>query len=423
VSADDPFDAGVLFRREAGRMTSALVRLFGPHNLPLAEDVVSDALVRALETWKVTGLPENPSAWLMAAAKHRAIDVLRREQRARAIAPDLAFAIESEADGERAIDDVFGDEALKDEQLRMMFACCHARLPEEARVVLMLNLLGGFGVREIAAAFLVGDAAMEKRLQRGKQVLSESPGLLEVTPARVEDGIGAVHRALYLLFNEGYHGNHPEETVRVELCAEAIRLATLLVESPATARPDSHALLALMCLSAARLPGRVDAGGDLVPLEAQDRSRWDAALVRRGVAAFEASANGDALTTYHLEAALAYSHATAPSYAATPWDRIVTLYDQLLAMAPSPVVALSRAIAIGELHGPARALAELEAIDDRERLERYPFYAAAIGEELARLGRAEDARTRFEEARGLARSPDEARFFERRIAALASTPK
>jgi RNA polymerase sigma-70 factor (ECF subfamily) len=394
------------------------VRLFGPHNLPLVEDVVNDALLRALEVWKFHGVPENPAAWIMAAAKNRAVDVLRRERKGRDLAPEIEFSIAAEAALKPAVDAVFRDDALRDEQLRMMFACCHGRLPEEVQVALVLHLLGGFGVGEIAAAFLVGEAAMEKRIQRGKQALAESPGLLEVTPERVAEGLETVHRALYLIFNEGYHGNHPTETVRAELCAEAIRFTSLLAESPGIATPETHALLALMCFVAARLPGRLDANGDLLPLEAQDRALWDPSLARWGQRELNLSAEGDEITPYHVEAAIAAAHTLAPSHAQTPWARIVGLYETLLAMRPSPVVALSRAIAIGEAEGPERALAELAAIEDKERLARSPFYPAAVGEQILRAGRIDEARVRFQEALDVARSPAERRFLERRAARL-----
>ncbi len=410
-------DLDTLFRRESGRLTAILARRFGPHNLPLVEDVVHDALCRALEVWKFSGVPAEPSAWLITAAKNRALDVLRRERTARNLAPDLESALSSFAEGVPTGED--RDEAVRDDQLRMMFACCHARLPEETQVALILNLLGGFGVKEIAAAFLVGDAAMEKRLQRGKEVLGHGNSLLEVTPERVTLHLEAVHAALYLLFNEGYHGNHPAEAIRVELCAEATRLTLLLAESALTAVPATHALLALMCLTAARLPGRADASGELLTLEAQDRSRWDVRLARRGIEALEASATGDELTPYHVEAGIAFQHTTAASSAATNWERIVSLYDTLLRLRPSPVVALGRAIAIGEVDGPERALEELACIDGKERLSGYPFYAAAFGGQHLRAGRTEAARARFQEALHIARNPAEVRFLERRLAACS----
>jgi RNA polymerase sigma-70 factor (ECF subfamily) len=408
---------GHLFRRESGRMTSALTRIFGLHNLPLVEDVVNDALCRALEVWKYRGLPDNPSAWLMAAAKNRAIDALRRERTARALAPDLAELLSTEWALVPTVGELFGEDALRDEQLRMMFACCHARLGEETQIALMLNLLGGFSTGEVAAAFFDSDAAVEKRLQRGKHVLGACGRLPEVTPERVAEALPAVQGALYLLFNEGYHGANPEHAIRAQVCGEALRLAALLAESASTATPTTHALHALLCLSAARLPGRVGPEGDLLDAGTQDRSRWDAALIRRGVDALEASAAGDVLSAYHVEAAIAYEHTTARSLAETRFARIVELYDVLVRLRPSPVVALSRAIAIGEVEGPERALEELRCIDHGGRLDRYPFFAAAMGEQALRAGRREEACASFRRAVALARNPAEARFLTRRLEA------
>jgi RNA polymerase sigma-70 factor (ECF subfamily) len=242
----------------------------------------------------------------------------------------------------------------------------------------------------------------------------------------VREHLDAVHGALYLLFNEGYHGNHDDESIKVELCAEALRLTALLAESTLTARPATHALFALMCLTAARLPGRTDANGALLALEAQDRSLWDARLVDHGIRALEESASGDEITRFHIEAAIAYEHTTAKSHAETPWDRIVRHYDDLLALRPSPVVALSRAIAVGELEGPERALEELRRIEGKERLSEYPFYAAAVGSQELRAGRVDAARESFREALRVARNPGEVRFLEQKLAScgvrLSSEP-
>ena len=213
-----------LFRREAGRMVAALTRLFGVHNLALAEDVVQDAFCRALEVWKLRGVPENPSAWLMATAKHRALDILRRERTARAYAPELGRLLESEWTLAPVVAEAFGDSAIRNDQLRMMFSCCHPRLPEIAQVALMLHILCGFGVNEVAAAFLTGHAAMERRITRGKKVLAGSKRLFDFTMSddrEVAQRLSAVHRALYLLFNEGYHGAHAESAVRPSCCSSS----------------------------------------------------------------------------------------------------------------------------------------------------------------------------------------------------------
>lgn len=414
-------DLGNLFRREAGRMTSSLTRVFGTHNLPLVEDVVHDALARALEVWKFSGVPENPTAWLTTAAKNRAIDVLRREKTARTFEPQLAAALATEWSLVPTVEEAFREEVVHDEQLRMMFACCHADHGEEVQVALILHLLSGFAAREIAAAFLVSESAVEKRLQRGKEKLAEAGALPAVDETRVRDHLAAVHRALYLLFNEGYHGAHRDGSVRTELCEEAVHLVALLASNELTAKPATHALLALMCLAGARLPARRDTTGALVALEDQERSRWDRALIGRGLAALEASAEGEEISTYHVEAAIAYEHAVATSRADTRWDRIVILYDTLLQLTPSPVIALNRAIAVGEAEGPERGLEELAAVDEPSRLDRYPFYAAAEGEMLLRAGRAGDARAAFERAKAEARTPDEERWFGGRVTACETT--
>lgn len=410
-------DLGNLFRREAGRMTSALTRVFGPQNLPLVEDVVHDALARALEVWKFSGVPENPAAWLTAAAKNRALDVLRREKTARTYEPQLAAALSTEWALVPTLEEAFSEEVIKDEQLRMMFACCHAQLGEEVQVALILHLLSGFGAREIAAAFLASEPAIAKRLQRGKERLAEAGALPPVDEARVAAHLSTVLRALYLLFNEGYHGANRAGSVREELCLEALHLVSLLASSELTARPSTHALFALMCLAGARLPARRDSAGALVALEDQERALWDRSLVQRGLAALEASAEGEEITSYHVEAAIAYEHAVAPSRAETRWDRIVVLYETLMCLTPGPVVALNRAIAVGEAEGPDRGLDELRAIEEATRLDDYPFYAAARGEMLLRAGRAAEARVAFTQAQAKARTPDEERWFEHRLAA------
>ncbi|MEO7038831.1 MAG: DUF6596 domain-containing protein [Gemmatimonadaceae bacterium] len=409
-----------LFRREAGRMVAALTRLFGVHNLALAEDVVQDAFVRALEVWKLHGMPENPSAWLMATAKNRALDILRRERTARIYAPELGRLLESEWTLAPVVAEAFGESAIRDDQLRMMFSCCHPQLPEVAQVALMLNILCGFGVSEVASAFLSKRAAMEKRIARGKKVLAGSKRLFDLSDDRdVPERLQAVQRALYLFFNEGYHGAHAELAVRSELCVEAMRLAELLLAHPRAATPESHALIALMCFNAARLPTRVDASGNLSPLYEQDRTLWDALLIAKGEALLDRSATGDSVSEFHLEAAIASLHARAPTMEETSWPMIVTLYDTLLMMHPSPVVALNRAIAVGQRDGAESGLAAIEAIADVERLAEYPFYFAALGELEQRLGRTDAAREHFLTAKSRARNPMERRFFERRAVEAA----
>jgi RNA polymerase sigma factor (sigma-70 family) len=411
--------SALIFRRESGRLVAALTRLFGVHQLSLAEDVVQDAFSKALEVWAIQGIPENPAAWLMTTAKNRALDIVRRERTAQRFAPEMGRLLDSEWTLTPLVDEAFAAHSIRDEQLRMMFSCCHAQLSEEAQLALILNILCGFSVHEIASAFLAGKAAVEKRISRGKKLLAESPRLFELCDADFEARSSTVRSALYLLFNEGYHGASPAP-VRRELCAEALRLTRLLLEYRPAATPVTFALAALFCLHAARLPQKIDEAGDLNTLGEQDRSRWDAALAAEGLRLFERSATGVELSAYHLEAAIAAVHVSAARLIDTDWQTIVSAYDRLICVAPSPVVALNRAIAIGQRDGAERGLAELHAIVDRERLADYPFYPAAIGEFELRLGNASAARRQFQLALALGRNDAERRFMEKRLLSCAS---
>lgn len=405
------------FRRESGRLLATLTRILGAHRLALAEDVVQDTLATAVEVWSFRGIPENSSAWLMTAAKNRAISLLRREQTARKFEPELQRTIDDASSDTPLLDELSVPAALRDDELRMMFSCCCPQIPEEAQIALVLSLLCGFSASEVASAFLASVPAIEKRISRGKKVLAKSTKLFELSADDFVPRLAVVQRALYLLFSEGYHGASAEEdVVRVDLCREAMRLVALLLEYPPAATPSTFALAALMHLHAARLPARVDAAGELTVLFEQDRSRWDAMLIARGLELLDASATGDVVSEYHLEAGIAATHATAPSASQTAWASIVKLYDTLFRLRPSPVVALNRAIAIGELEGPERGLEVLQAIHGRERLAAYPFYAAAMGEMELRCRRIEQALTHFCAARALARSDAERRFLDRRVA-------
>lgn len=410
-----------LFRHEAGRMVASLVRLFGPHNLALAEDVVQEAFCRALETWKLQGLPPNPAGWLMTTAKRKALDALRRERTARTFAPELARMLASEWTLAPAVDALLEPQAIQDDDLRMMFTCCHPRLAEPAQVALILHLLCGFSVPELAQAFLATPAALEKRLGRAKKVLAASKRLFDLgRPAQLVARLPAVHRALYLLFNEGFHGAHPEHAVREELCQEAIRLTRRLLDHPFSATPATHALLALQLLNSARQPGRLGRDGRLQALDQQDRGRWHAAQVEEGLTHLGLSAQGAELSVYHLEGAIAAQHASAPRPEATDWAAIVALYDLLLNLRPSPVVGLQRAIALAQRDGAEAGLEALHRLEGRERLARYPFYAAALGELERRRGRLDVAREHLSWALGLARNPEEQAFLGARLEACAA---
>jgi RNA polymerase sigma-70 factor (ECF subfamily) len=404
-------------------MIAALTRVFGVHNLALAEDVVQDALCRALETWKIRGVPDDPAAWLMTTAKNRALDLLRGESTAKRLAPDVTRHIESEEAVRADLESLTTGPAVTVDQLRMMFSCCHPRLSEASQVALILQILCGFGVSEIASAFLSRDETVKKRIARAKALLAGSQRLFELTEADFAERLSSVQRALYLLFSEGFHGSSTESPVRAELCDEAMRLTALLCEDARTATPATRALLALMLFHAARLPSRVDGEGDFTQLLEQDRSRWDQSLLAEGQRQLEASAAGDELTAYHLEAAIASLHAQAADAASTPWPTIVSLYDVLMRVRPTPVVALNRALAVGQAEGAARGLQEMRAIQDRDRLSAYPFYSAALGELELQNGRTSAAAEHYRQALVLARNPSERRFLERRIAECEAAPR
>jgi RNA polymerase sigma-70 factor (ECF subfamily) len=396
-----------------------MTHVFGVHNLALAEDVVQETLARAFEVWKFEGVPAHYQALLVTSAKNRALDVLRRRRTAQKFAPELARTLESEWTLRPAVDELFLPDALRDDELRMMFSCCHPRLREEVQVALILNILCGFGVGEIAKAFFATESAIEKRLSRGKKALAGSKRLFVLTTADLKPRLAAVQRALYLLFSEGYHSGSPEAVVRADLCREAIRLVRLLIEHAPSATPETLALAALMHLDAARLPGRVDEAGNLRGLFEQDRSCWDAELIREGLSLLERSAFGDELSVYHVEAAIAGSHAAAATAEQTRWDEIIALYDLLMRLQPSPVVALNRGMAIAQRDGPGAGLDAIRAIAHADRLLRYPFYHAALGELELRRGKMREAEEHFRAAHRVARNDGERRFLDQRLADLS----
>ncbi len=404
-------------------MVAALTRVFGLQNLELAEDVVQDAFCRALDVWKVQGIPDSPRAWLMKTARNRALDVLRRERTARTFVPEYGRLLQTEWTLAQAVREIFDSTDVRDDQLRMMFSCCPGGLPEAAQVMLVLALVGGFGVREIAAAFVSSRAAVEKRLSRAKRALKESGPLFDIADAAdFANRLPAVQRALYLIFSEGYHGASATEVVRADLCREAIRLTGLLAKHPLAATPATHALLALMYLDGARLPGRLDPSGNLTSLFDRDRTRWDRAMINEGTAWLDLSATGAALSRYHVEAAIASVHAAAPSIDATDWTAIVSLYDTLMGIAPSPIVALNRAIAVAQAEGAQRGLEAIDAIAERDRLESYPFYYAARAELEMRRNNNAIARRHFQTAVAFARNPIEQRFLKNRLDAVPAQP-
>jgi RNA polymerase sigma factor (sigma-70 family) len=398
-----------LFRRESAHLVAALTRWLGPSRLALAEDVVHEALISAMQAWRF-GPPDNPKAWLLQTAKHRAIDRLRRERRFHELSSELAAEQVSAA---------LADSEDAANQLAMMFSICDASLSLETHVTLILRFLCGLSPAEIARAFLVDTQTIDRRLHRGRARLRELGQLADVQDSDdVRARQPSVMQALYLLFNEGYHGSDAQEPLHPALCADALRLSEWMLERDATADVAVHALAALFCFHAARLPTRLDARGVLVPLAEQDRSRWDRALIARGVLHLSASAGGAELTRWHLEAGIACEHAQAASVRDTDWQRIVALYDALQARAPSPIVLLNRALAIAELHGFEAGRQALQVIAQDEKMAGYHFFWAAQAELSLRAGRTSDARKWFERAIALAHNEAERKAYQRKIKLL-----
>lgn len=401
-----------LFRTESARLVAMLAGQFGVHRLQLAEDVVQESLVRALQTWPYLGVPENPAAWLMQTAKNLALDQLRREQRwqekEEGISTEQERWLASPADETH--------ETFPDDTLRMMFVCFHPQLSAEAQTALALRTLCGLSAAEIAAAFLTSEAAISKRLVRARQRIRELSLTFAVPDVQeLPDRLNGVLRTLYLLFNEGYKASGGDRLVREELCREAIRLVELLASHSSTSTPRTYALLALMNLNAARLPARTDDAGNLLRLHEQNRSMWDGTMIRRGIHALSLAANGDALSEYHIEAGIAACHSTAADDVSTDWPRILSLYDLLIRLTDSPIAAMNRAVAVARVHGPQAGMDALNGITNRSSLESYHLFHAIRGTFAAELGHLSEALTHFRMAGNLAELPAERDFITRRI--------
>ena len=389
-----------MWRIESGRLIAGLARLVG--DVGLAEDLAQDALVVALERWPESGVPDNPGAWLMATAKHRAFDLLRRyrmlERKHAELGQELEVLQEaSAADVEAGIDDPIGDDLL-----RLMFTACHPVLSTESRAALTLRMLGGLTSEEIARAFLVPVSTVQQRIVRAKRTLAEARVPFEV-PRGAEFGarLSSVLEVVYLVFNEGYSATAGEDWVRPALCEDALRLGRILA-GLAPGEPEVHGLVALMEIQASRLRARVGPSGEPVLLLEQDRSRWDQLLIRRGLSALErAESLGGALGPYALQAAIAACHARARTAADTNWARIVALYDALAQLAPSPVVELNRAVALAMAFGPEAGLDLVDQLTAEPSLRRYHLLPSVRGDFLRKLGRLEEARAEFERAASL----------------------
>ena len=379
-AGDIPRLAEHVFRHEAGKLVSVLTGIFGIERLQMAEDVVQESLLRALQRWPYFGIPDNPAAWITQTAKNLALDLIRREHSFRDKEARIIATIEQWAP-ESASGDPHFEHEIRDGRLRLMFACCHPLIPQESQTALALKTLCGFSPAEIAKSFLTTEAAIAKRLTRARARIQELQITFEIPagpelPARLD----GVLQTIYLLFNEGYKASMGEHLIKEDLCQEAIRLCALLAEHPMTNQPRTHALLALMLFNAARLSARIDPEGNILRLQDQDRALWDRAMIGRGIYHLSQSAQGDRVTAYHVQAGIAACHCMAPDFKSTDWARILSLYDQLVRMDDSPVVALNRAVAVARVHGPRAGLEAVQAIGGRAQLESYYLFYAVLGE-------------------------------------------
>jgi RNA polymerase sigma factor (sigma-70 family) len=404
------------FRHESGKLVSVLTGIFGIERLQLAEDVVQEALVRALQTWPYYGVPNNPAAWLTQTAKNLALDLIRREKSFRDKQTEIITFIDQWSSDSAADESPIFDTEIRDGRLRLMFACSHPQLPPEAQTALALKTLCGFSTTEIAIAFLTTEAAIAKRLTRARQRIRDLHIPFEIpTGSDLSSRLDGVLQTLYLLFNEGYKASTGENLVREDLCSEAIRLATLLAEHPLTNQPRIHALIALMLLDGARLPARVDSEGNILRLKEQDRALWNRKMIEHGILQLGLAAAGDELTEYHLQAGIAACHDTATDYKSTDWRKILALYDHWVTINDSPIIALNRAVAVANVNGPKAGLAAIDPIRKSGQLDSYYLLYAVVGEFEFREGQFDSAADHFRQAIKLTDLKSEKVFLDKRL--------
>jgi RNA polymerase sigma factor (sigma-70 family) len=421
VTATDTHAAiDAVWRIESAKLIAGLTRIVG--DVGLAEDLAQDALVAALERWPESGVPDNPGAWLMATAKHRAIDQLRRKTMLERKHEELGYELEAQQemavpDLDAAIDDHVGDDLL-----RLMFISCHPVLSTEAQVALTLRLLGGLTTDEIARAFLVPEPTVAQRIVRAKRTLAEAHVPFEVPRGEELDArLSSVLNVIYLVFNEGYTATAGDDWLRPALCDDALRLGRILAEL-APEEPEVHGLVALMEIQASRSRARVGPSGEPILLLDQNRARWDQLLIRRGLAALERAERLGPLGTYGLQAAIAACHARARTNEETDWARIVALYDALGQIVPSPVVELNRAVAVGMAFGPAAGLELVDALTSEPALKSYHLLPSVRGDFLKKLGRFDEARVEFERAASLTRNARERKLLLERATECTQVP-
>ncbi|MFD2565446.1 RNA polymerase sigma factor [Aquimarina rubra] len=407
-----------LFRQESGKMVAVLIKIFGTENIEMAEDVVQDALVSALETWKFRGIPDNPKAWLYRTARNKAIDIIRRKKHSKTIDfsdPERKL-LTSEYTLASTMDNFWKEQYIQDDFLAMMYACCHPDISPENQITFMLKSLCGFSTKEVARSFLTTDDTISKRLYRTKEYFRKHKIRPKIPiPEEINSKTKVVLSAIYLMFNEGYNSTHDDQLIRTDLISQAMWLCKSLLDSERTQLPEVYALMALMCFHAARIDSRITEEGALILLPDQNRSTWDTELIALGSKYLNQAAFGETLTTYHLEAAIAYQHCTASSYATTDWKEIQGYYDLLLRIDNDPIVFLNRCMVLLELNGPEDALMAIQEIKDHKIMNKYYLYHAILGEIHERLIQPSTAVEYYQQAIQLTESKPEQRLLHNKI--------
>lgn len=411
-----------LFRHESGRMVAVLTRIFGLHNLQLAEDVVQEAFLKAMQVWKLDKVPDNPAAWLMQTARNKALDIIRRKQYAARYSREVAGSFD---EVESSITQFFHHDEIADSQLRMIFSCAHPLLKEEDRIALTLKTVSGFSAQEIAKSLLTNEAVVQKRLFRAKEFIRNNNIQFNIPAGKpLEERLDTVHAILYLIFNEGYNSAKADELIRKDLCAEAMRLCKLLTEHRRCSQPATFALLSLMCFHAARFESRLNEHNELVLLQEQDRSKWNKELIAIGYNYLNQSASGRELSVYHIESAIAAEHCMAPNFKETNWARMLCLYDLLLEAKPTATVKLNRAVVLAEMGDTAAAIASILSIEKIAQLiGTHYIYSAVLGDLYKRLSDEVKAKQYLQQAHDLTNSEAEKRLIRDKMEAVLINSK
>ncbi|MFT5819453.1 MAG: RNA polymerase sigma factor (sigma-70 family) [Crocinitomix sp.] len=410
-----------LFRKESGKMVSVLVNIFGSSNLELAEDVVQNTLVKALEVWKYKGIPDNPSGWLYRVAKNNALDIIRREKRSDLFdfSDPKRQLLTSEYTLPVVLNNFWESDQIEDDFLGMMFACCHPEISKDNQVTFILKTLCGFSTKEVARSFITTEDIISKRIYRTKEHFRKN----EIHPTipigeELESKLGVICSVIYLMFNAGYSANHNNMEVREEVISQALFLGKALLDNKKTNYPEVYALMAVMCFHSARLKSRSSDQNEQILLANQDRTSWNVELINLGLSYLVKANEGNRISMYHYEAYIAREHCIASTYDTTDWKAILSVYDQMLVHKFDPIVYLNRTLALMEAEGPKRALTEMQKVAENKHLKKYSLFHAALGEIYLRLKDYQKAETCLIEAISLTNSSTEKAFLEKKIKAI-----